>query len=77
MGESGGVNSNNTANTPPDRQNAVHGLGDAVHALTHSLGIRECGGCAKRREWLNRMWRWSQAPDPVSAYIIGQEENRT
>jgi len=76
MGESGGVNSNNTANTPPDAGNAVGGLGDAVHALAHSLGIRECGGCAKRREWLNRMWRWSQAADPVSAYIISQENTK-
>jgi hypothetical protein len=75
--QSGATFSNITPNPPPDRQNAVHGLGDAVSAITHSLGIRECGGCAKRREWLNRMWQWSQAEDPVQAYIISQEENRT
>jgi hypothetical protein len=76
MGESGGVNSNNGVNTPPDPQNAVRGLGDAVSALTHSMGIKECGGCARRREWLNRMWRWSQAEDPVNAYIISQENTQ-
>lgn len=77
MEQSGATFSNNTTDTPPQPANAVHGLGDAVSALTHSMGIKECGGCAKRREWLNRMWRWSQAEDPVNAYIISQEENRT
>lgn len=31
------------------------GLGDAVAAVTHRLGIRECNGCARRRSALNRL----------------------
>lgn len=31
------------------------GLGDAVSAVTKAVGIRECGGCAKRKEALNRL----------------------
>lgn len=36
------------------------GLGDAVAAITHRLGIRECSGCARRRSVLNRLTirRW-------------------
>ena len=30
------------------------GLGDVVHGITSALGIPECGGCADRREWLNK-----------------------
>lgn len=74
MGQSGATFSNITPNPPPDAQNAVRGLGDAVSALTHSLGIRECGGCARRRAFLNRMWVWSQTADPVNSYIISQQE---
>ena len=74
MGESGGEILNNGTNPPPDAQNAVRGLGDAVSAVTHALGIRECGGCAARRELLNRLWQWSQTEDPVEAYIITQQE---
>jgi len=35
----------------PDR---IRGLGDVVHKVTSKLGIRECGGCKKRREALNK-----------------------
>jgi hypothetical protein len=30
------------------------GLGDAVKALTSSVGVRPCGGCAARAQALNR-----------------------
>jgi hypothetical protein len=30
------------------------GLGDAVKRATSTVGIRPCGGCAKRAEALNR-----------------------
>jgi len=30
------------------------GLGDVVHRVTKKLKIRECGGCKKRREVLNK-----------------------
>lgn len=36
------------------------GLGDAVAGVAKALGFKECGGCAKRRAWLNRLrWPWS------------------
>jgi len=43
---------------PPDRR-AV-GLGDVVAALGRTIGFRECGGCRKRKAWLNkiRIWGW-------------------
>jgi hypothetical protein len=31
------------------------GLGDLIAKVTHFLGIRECGGCRKRRRWFNRI----------------------
>ena len=37
---------------PPER---INGLGDVVHKVTSKLRIRECGGCKKRREALNRL----------------------
>jgi len=30
------------------------GLGDVVHRITKKLRIKECGGCKKRREVLNK-----------------------
>ena len=30
------------------------GFGDVVHGLTKKLRIKECGGCGKRREVLNK-----------------------
>ena len=32
------------------------GLGEVIAAVTKRLGIRECGGCRKRRRRLNRLW---------------------
>jgi hypothetical protein len=31
------------------------GLGDTISKITKALGIRECGGCAKRRAKLNKL----------------------
>lgn len=31
-------------------------LGDAVHSVTKSLGMRRCGSCARRQSWLNRLF---------------------
>ena len=46
------------APVPPSAQpkpvERVRGLGDVVHKVTSKLGIRECGGCKKRREALNK-----------------------
>lgn len=34
------------------------GIGDAVSWLLHKLGFSECGGCRKRKSWLNRIPLW-------------------
>lgn len=31
----------------------LRGLGDVISRVTKKLGIKECGGCKKRREKLN------------------------
>ena len=31
----------------------LRGLGDVVKATTDILGIKQCGRCKKRQEWLN------------------------
>jgi hypothetical protein len=31
----------------------VAGLGDVVARVTSAIGIKPCGGCGKRRKWLN------------------------
>jgi hypothetical protein len=30
------------------------GLGDVIKRATNSIGIKPCGGCERRAEWLNR-----------------------
>jgi len=30
------------------------GLGDVIRRATNSMGIKSCGGCERRAEWLNR-----------------------
>ena len=32
------------------------GLGDTIAKLTKAVGIRQCGGCAKRRKALNKIF---------------------
>lgn len=32
---------------------ALQGVGDVVSATTKYLGFKECGGCDKRKKWLN------------------------
>jgi hypothetical protein len=36
------------------------GLGDIVALLARSAGVRECGGCKRRKRWLNQfiVWGW-------------------
>lgn len=36
------------------KKQVVSGLGDAVSWVTKKLGIKECGGCSKRKAWLNK-----------------------
>lgn len=33
--------------------NPMRGVGDAIAAVTSSLGIKPCHGCTQRQEWLN------------------------
>jgi hypothetical protein len=33
-------------------------FGDRIKQLTDALGIPQCGGCAKRQEWLNNAHAW-------------------
>lgn len=33
-------------------------IGDRIKQLTDALGIPQCGGCAKRQEWLNKAHAW-------------------
>lgn len=34
-------------------------LGDRVKQLTDALGIPQCGGCARRQQWLNDAHEWA------------------
>lgn len=40
-----------TASAPPEK---IRGLGDAVARVTKAVGIKPCGPCERRREWLNK-----------------------
>lgn len=33
-------------------------LGDLIAEMTRAVGIPTCGGCEKRRQWLNRVHAW-------------------
>jgi hypothetical protein len=33
-------------------------IGDAIAAMTKAIGIPPCGGCEKRRVWLNKAHAW-------------------
>ena len=33
---------------------ASRGLGDTIAKATKAVGIKPCGGCKKRQEWLNK-----------------------
>lgn len=70
-----------------DQKGKNKGLGDAIHeAVLKSAAIlpsslsepilqaaQGCGACAKRREWLNKAWRWSQSDNAAESYILSQE----
>lgn len=77
MSQSGATFSNNTPNPHSGVTSGGFGLGDAIHAVTHALGIPECGSCGKRREFFNRLLRISSATNPVEAYILSQTLQET
>ena len=39
-------------------------LGDMIAEMTKAVGVPPCGGCEKRREWLNRLHAWLRGPSP-------------
>lgn len=53
------------------------GLGDSIAAFTKMLGFKECGGCNRRRAWLNRAVpykrRWPGHPIAGGAADLGLE----
>lgn len=36
------------------------GLGDTVKKITDKMGIKQCGGCKKRQEWLNKYFPYKK-----------------
>jgi hypothetical protein len=38
------------------------GLGDTIAKITHSIGIKKCGGCAKRQQKLNKTLPYYHEP---------------
>ncbi len=43
------------AGVVPGEKKSGIGLGDAIKAVTDILGIKQCGGCKKRQETLNKI----------------------
>ena len=42
--------------------NKSKGLGDTIKKVTEKLGIKQCGGCKKRQEKLNRLFPYKKEP---------------
>lgn len=45
----------------------ARGLGDVVAKMTQKMGIKPCGGCKKRQQWLNEKFPFkldSDTPAP-------------
>ncbi len=38
----------------PSKPSRLRGLGDVIAKATKAVGIKPCGGCKKRQEWLNK-----------------------
>jgi hypothetical protein len=41
----------------------MKGLGDLIKKGTEKLGIKQCGGCKKRQEWLNQKFPFKDSLD--------------
>jgi hypothetical protein len=41
----------------------MKGLGDLIKKGTDKLGIKQCGGCKKRQEWLNQKFPFKDSLD--------------
>lgn len=44
------------------KDNKSKGLGDTIKKVTNKLGIKQCGGCKKRQEKLNRLFPYKKEP---------------
>lgn len=42
--------------------NKSKGLGDSIKKVTDKLGIKQCGGCKKRQDKLNRLFPYKTYP---------------
>ena len=42
--------------------NKSKGLGDTIKKVTDKLGIKQCGGCKRRQEKLNRLFPYQKEP---------------
>ena len=40
------------------------GVGDVIEGVTKSVGIKSCGGCKKRRDYLNKKFPFKKIDDP-------------
>lgn len=43
-----------------NNNNKSEGLGDTVKKVTEKLGIKQCGGCKRRQEKLNRLFPYQK-----------------
>jgi hypothetical protein len=39
------------------------GVGDTIAKMTKAIGIKPCGGCKKRQEWLNKKFPYKNSLD--------------
>jgi len=44
------------------------GLGDTVAKMTKAVGIKPCGGCEKRRQWLNKKVPYKRRTSGIERY---------
>lgn len=42
----------------------LKGVGDVIEGVTKSVGIKSCGGCKKRRDYLNKKFPFKKIDDP-------------
>lgn len=42
-----------------ERMEQSRGLGDTIAKATKAVGIKPCGGCKKRQDWLNEKFPYS------------------
>lgn len=42
------------------KQTGPVGLGDTIKQVTNALGIKQCGGCKRRQEKLNKLFPYKK-----------------